>query len=293
VTLPSLLACLKAHYGNDVTVVRRASVSGGSICAASKLRLSNGEDVFAKTARSPRAAQMFAAERDGLLALQVPGGPLVPTPIGIAEEEGAPVLLMAYIPHGRSTTAWAEDFGRALATLHRTSRHPAPGYAIDNFIGKTVQRNTWSDTWESFFAAHRLGFLVELAARQRLLSRSDEQVLERVVARVAQWLLSPEGEMSLVHGDLWTGNAFPGPGGEPVFVDPAVYFGHREVDIAMSELFGRFPEAFYRSYESVWPLQPGYAERRDGYNLYHLLNHLILFGGGYHAGVMATARKYA
>jgi fructosamine-3-kinase len=166
--------------------------------------------------------------------------------------------------------------GRMLATLHRNT-HDEFGWGSDNWIGLAAQRNGWYDDWAAFFLEKRLQ---PQAARCGLLNDLPD---------VRKMLEGHRPQASLLHGDLWNGNAGFTPLG-PVIFDPAVYYGDREADLAMSELFGGFPAAFYSSYEEAFPLDAGYRRRKHLYNLYHLLNHLNLFGGGYLAQVKATLR---
>ena len=170
--------------------------------------------------------------------------------------------------------------GQRLAGLHRSSAERF-GWHRDNTIGATPQSNRWTASWIEFWRTQRLGFQLELAARNGYggsLQRRGEQLLAQLDA-----LLAHDPAPSLLHGDLWGGNAAATPAGEPVLFDPACYYGDREADLAMTELFGGFAPAFYSAYRDTWQVDAGYAVRRDLYNLYHVLNHLNLFGGGYRA----------
>jgi fructosamine-3-kinase len=170
--------------------------------------------------------------------------------------------------------------GQQLAHLHRASAARF-GWHRDNTIGATPQPNPWTESWIEFWRTQRLAFQLQLAARNGHtggLQRRGEQLLVRLDA-----LLAHDPARSLLHGDLWGGNAAATAAGEPVLFDPACYYGDRETDLAMTELFGGFAPAFYSEYRAAWPLDAGYGARRDLYNLYHVLNHLNLFGGGYRA----------
>jgi fructosamine-3-kinase len=183
-----------------------------------------------------------------------------------------------------STQAW-EEMGRSLAAMHQANP-PQPsstkdgktafGWNYNNTIGSTPQINTWTSNWATFFAEHRLGYQFQLAKRRGGHFPHQDKLLA-----VVETLLNHQPQPSLVHGDLWGGNAAITTSGEPVILDPATYVGDREVDIAMTELFGGFAAAFYRGYNQVWPLDDGYKQRKTLYNLYHILNHFNLFGGGY------------
>ena len=228
-----------------------------------------GEQRFLKINDSA-FADAFAAEADGLAALRA-AGVRAPAPLahGVAEEVAFLVLEYLALDSGGDFAA----LGAMLAAAHR---HAGPrfGWPRDNYIGASTQHNGWCDDWAQFWRERRLLPQIELAKRRgfELEMPPVEKILER--HRPAP---------SLLHGDLWSGNA--GFAGGPVVFDPAVYYGDRETDLAMSELFGGFPRAFYAAYEEAFPLAPGYERRKPLYNLYHLLNHLNLFGGGYLAQV--------
>jgi protein-ribulosamine 3-kinase len=231
-----------------------------------------GTRCFLKINESSRA-DAFAAEADGLKALRA-AGMRAPEPHahGIAGERA--YLLMEYLELGARSDFAA--LGRMLASAHRK---PGPrfGWPRDNYIGTTPQLNAWADDWREFWLERRIRPQIELARRNGFAL--DLPKLER--------LKKHRPAPSLLHGDLWSGNiGFTKD--RPVVFDPAAYYGDREADLAMSELFGGFPGEFYRAYEEAFPLDAGYETRKPLYNLYHLLNHLNLFGGGYLAQVEAT-----
>lgn len=234
-----------------------------------------GKPCFLKT-NTVTFADAFAAEADGLAALAASGLP-VPSPIRHGGEGATAFLLLEFLEL-RSTGDFAA-LGRSLAALHS---RPGPrfGWTRDNFIGATPQANAWSDHWAEFFRLRRI-------EPQLVLARSKGFDLE--MPDVGALLRGHEPEPALLHGDLWSGNVgFVDAG--PVFFDPAVYYGDREADLAMTELFGGFPKPFYAAYEAALPPRPGYETRKHLYNLYHLLNHLNIFGGGYLGQVRATLR---
>jgi fructosamine-3-kinase len=177
-----------------------------------------------------------------------------------------------------------------LAAQHRVLS-PSFGLDDDNFIGANPQPNQRSDNWLTFFREQRLGFQMELARRNNLLPAQRARRLETLLNRLGDWLPA-QPPASLLHGDLWGGNWLATASGEPALIDPAVYYGHREADLAFTELFGGFPAAFYTAYKAAWPPDPGYKERKDLYNLYHLLNHLNLFGEGYGGSVDSILQQY-
>jgi protein-ribulosamine 3-kinase len=182
-----------------------------------------------------------------------------------------------------------QAFGTSMARLHSITR-PEYGFSGDNFLGSTPQNNPWQSDGHAFYAEHRLLFQGRRAAGQRLLSADMLARLERMAQRLAT--LVPAQPASLLHGDLWAGNIVDGPEGLACLIDPAVYYGWAEADLAMTDLFGRLPGEFYDAYIGVRPLDPGYRERFEIYNLYHLLNHLNLFGVSYQRAVEAVLRRY-
>lgn len=252
-------------------------VSGG--CINSAVRLTDGDRSYFVKTNEPAVLDMFAAERDGLRAMTVPGAPRVPAPVADGATDRVAFLVLEYVPMRRlSGAAWMR-LGEQLAALHGETAE-AFGWHRDNTIGATPQRNDRAAGWIDFWREHRLGYQLELAGRNglnRFMVTRGQALLERLDHLFA----GHDPRPSLLHGDLWSGNAAADDRGNPVLFDPAVYYGDREADIAMSELFGRFDQRFYDAYQASWPLDPGYAHRRTLYNLYHILNHFNLFGGGY------------
>lgn len=224
--------------------------------------------------------ERLLAEADGLQALAECGGVRVPRVLAAAEPEGAAYLLMEWLDLGVPTPGTAARLGSALARQHRCPGQRF-GWRRDNFIGATPQFNAMSDDWTGFFRERRLGFQLRLAAENGYRGELQTQGA-RLLELLPEFFRDYVPEPSLLHGDLWGGNwGVLQDTGEPVIFDPAVYWGDREADLAMTELFGGFPAEFYSAYNSVWPLDAGYPLRRDLYKLYHVLNHLNLFGAGY------------
>jgi fructosamine-3-kinase len=233
---------------------------------------------FVKVNMVARAA-MLEAEADGLRELGAARAVRVPTPIacGVSGDSAYLALEWLDLRHGGRDAA----LGRALAGLHRTTA-PRFGGPRANTIGSTPQDNAWADEWAAFFRDRRIAPQLALAARngyRGALERDGERLLAAIPALLAGHDPAP----SLLHGDLWSGNAAKLASGEPVIFDPAVYYGDREADLATTELFGGFGGDFHGAYREAWPLAAGYERRRTLYNLYHVLNHLNLFGGGYQA----------
>ena len=260
--------------GQPFTSRHRAPVGGGSINAAYRLE---GDDSawFVKVNRADALA-MFQAEAEGLEEMVGAGAIRVPAPLTWGEAGGRSYLVMDWLTlHGRGDGA---ALGDQLARMHQhTAEHH--GWRRDNTIGSTPQVNTPDADWVSFYRERRLRFQLQLAADKGhgRLQAEGERLCEHLAAFFTDYTPVP----SLLHGDLWSGNIAFDDSRNPVLYDPAVYYGDRESDLAMSELFGRMPRAAYDAYEAVWPLDSGYGVRRDLYQLYHVLNHLNLFGGMY------------
>lgn len=266
-----------------VRLVSITPVGGGCSHACWCLQLADGSRLFAKTDSRARLP-VLAAERAGLEALAPwAAAPLqLPRPLALAAVAEHAVLVLSWLDleeSGGGPTGW-RALGRGLADLHRSSRAGnggrGYGFECDNFIGASPQINGWSSDWPDFFAAARLGPQFASAARQGQALRGAELLLEQL----PEWLEHPS-EPVLVHGDLWRGNAALVRGGGAALFDPACHWADREVDLAMARLFGGFPAGFFEAYEQAWPLPAGAERRVPLYNLYHLLNHANLFGGGY------------
>lgn len=223
--------------------------------------------------------QMLLAEADSLRALAGCKAVRVPWVLAAEERCGGAFLLMEWLDLGHRVERAAARLGEQLTHQHQCFGKQF-GWRRDNFIGATPQFNALSDDWAAFFRERRLGFQLRLAAENGHRGRLQTQG-RRLVESLPAFFSGYAPKPSLLHGDLWGGNWGVLETGEPVIFDPATYYGDREADIAMTELFGGFAPEFYAAYNSVWPLDAGYRTRRDLYNLYHVLNHLNLFGGGY------------
>lgn len=277
----------------DVLSARR--VGGGCISQGTALRTTRG-DFFLKWNRRADH-RFFGVEAEGLGALAASDAVRVPSVIA-ASAPGDEVawLLLEWIEEGRAGREGWMWLGRELAALHREAGPGEPdarfGWAGDNLIGSLPQPNGWAGDWAGFWAERRIRPLARELRARGALSAGQASVVEAAAGR-ADILLGPavaaDGP-SLLHGDLWSGNVLFARDGAPVLIDPAVYVGHREVDLAMADLFGGFAGAFREAYEDAWPLQPGYLRRRPAYQLYPLLVHARLFGGGYGASAVAAAR---
>lgn len=257
-------------------VIGRQDLAGGGCINQSLALTGRDERRFFVKLNSADTAEMFAAEADGLTELARTGAIRVPHPIAHGAADGQAWLVMEYLAlSGRGSGA---ELGQRLAALHRVSREGF-GWHRDNTLGATPQPNSPASNWVDFYREQRLGHQLELARRNgagKQLLQDGEHLLADLEAFFSGYSPIP----SLLHGDLWGGN-FAYADAEPVLFDPAVYYGDREADMAMTELFGGFPQDFYSAYGEAWPLDQGYSVRRTLYNLYHILNHFNLFGGGY------------
>lgn len=275
----SLREALVTATGVRLQAAPAADVGGGSINRC--LRWDGHEaSLFVKLAPAGRLA-MFEAEADGLRELEAARAIRVPTVLGCGATESHAFLALEWIDFAPPGARSDARLGELLAAQHRVTA-PRYGWHRDNTIGSTPQRNDWDDDWPRFYVQRRLEFQLDLAAR----NRHGTPLVERgrlLCGRIGAFFAGHRPEPSLLHGDLWSGNRAATRAGEPVIFDPAVYFGDREADIAMTRLFGGFGRDFYTTYQSTWPLAEGAEARCELYNLYHVLNHLNLFGGGYGA----------
>ncbi len=250
------------------------AVGGGCINAATVLQ-DGTRRYFVKLNDAARAA-MFEAEAEGLTEIAGTQSVRVPQPICAGRANDSAYLVLEYLDLVGADARSLEQLGRELALMHRAT-HKHFGWQRDNTIGSTPQVNTPSNDWIGFWRQQRLGFQLKLTGDHRLMDKG-----ERLMADLENFFRDYRPAPSLLHGDLWGGNV-AACGGRPVIFDPAVYYGDREADIAMTELFGGFSARFYQAYNEAWPLDPGYKTRKTLYNLYHVLNHFNLFGGGYGA----------
>ncbi|MCC6904667.1 MAG: fructosamine kinase family protein [Anaerolineae bacterium] len=271
--------------------VRRASPVGGGDINEAALVETTQACYFVKWHRNPPPG-FFEGEADGLQRLAASGAIRVPWVIGAGAAEGASFLILEWIERGGKTPAAAELLGRQLAALHRPPL-PAFGLDRDNTLGTLPQPNTPRTSWMAFYRDQRLGVQRDLAARNGLLPAERARRLDRLMGSLDHWINEAAVWPALLHGDLWGGNWIVSADGGPVLIDPAVYAGDREMDLAMASLFGGFPERFFAAYAEALPLPPGAAERQPLYQLYYLLCHLNLFGEGYGGPVDRILHGYA
>mgnify|MGYP001350992305 CR=1 FL=1 len=282
--LPVVVHAL-VRQATEGDVASAQAVAGGCINQAARVMTRRGP-LFVKWQQGAPSG-FFESEVDGLERLAATQTVRVPRVYGVLRAQRCAAIAMEWIEPGQGDSQWMEDAGRRLAQLH-SQRGLMPGLAVDNVIGALPQANSseTGESWGAFFRRQRLEALAPgLSARVR-------QKLERFDSEA--FTPEPDGGCALLHGDLWSGNVVSGAGGEGWCVDPAVYAGHPEVDLAMTRLFGGFPNRFYRSYEEVaGPLGREWTDRAEVLNLYPLLVHVRLFGGGYERQVEAVLDRFA
>jgi fructosamine-3-kinase len=282
----AIVTCL----GGSRQIVTTRSLHGGCINQAWQVQFDDGMSVFVKQPSGSVPAEHFQVEADGLAALAKPDCIRIPKVLGLTQtDEGIPLLILQYITTGKQDSDFQTLLGRQLATLHQSTTQTLCGWHMDNDIGSTPQSNAWSNDWPTFFRTQRLGYQFDLAQRSGLVDTSFMAMANRLLEQI-DTLIDVDEPACLLHGDLWGGNVMCDNAGQPVLIDPAVYFGHREADLAMTRLFGGFTSDFYQAYHDTWPLPPHTLRRQQLYMLYHLLNHLNLFGHIYHEQCLSVMR---
>ncbi len=276
--LRSLL--LKINCGPPDSVT---PIAGGCINHCYHVICADNRQFFFKTHNAPPAG-FFQAEAVGLNAIAATKKIRVPKVFAVSEQG----LLLEYLTPSNPDQSFWHQLGEQLAALHQ-SEAPCFGFPLDNFCGLTPQPNNQNDSGIEFFGQQRLMYQARLALTKNRFSELDFYKLEELCQRLDEWI--PAQAPTLIHGDLWSGNIYCS-NGEPVLIDPATYWGWGEADIAMSRLFGGFSDAFYQSYHHHLKPADGWLQRLDLYNLYHLLNHLNLFGSSYLSQVRKIIRHY-
>lgn len=271
------------------TIVEEKIIGGGCIAHARMVRLADGRKVFVK---SQTDHAMFRAEAMGLAELAKTNAFAVPKVLMYDRE----MLVTEFVEQGNRPTNFMEDFGRRFALLHQFTGMSF-GFVEDNFIGSTPQQNIATPderlNWVSFFFNKRLLFQFRLAERNGFADERFRSLFGIIEDKISTLIDLSDEMPSLLHGDLWAGNFVINLRGEPVLIDPAVYYGNREADLAMPLLFGRFSAGFYSAYNEVFPLKAGWEYRQNLYKLYHILNHLNIFGSGYYSQALELMRFYA
>lgn len=262
-----------------------SSIGGGCINQAFRITGEDGRIYFIKK-NQPSFLPFFEAEARALSEIKNTNTVRVPEVIAHGVESDNAYLVLEYIEEGGNSYAGQAELGTQLARLHLV-KLPFFGWSMDNCIGATPQPNPQSDDWISFYRDHRLAHQFELAARKGRKFEDSQTLLDSLESFFSNYSPHP----SLLHGDLWSGNASCDKEGSPFIFDPASYYGDREADLAFTYMFGGFSSAFYHAYENTYPIDSGFALRKILYNLYHELNHFNLFGGGYASSAQASINK--
>lgn len=261
--------------GTPFEITDTRSVSGG--CINQGYQLKGNDNTYFVKLNQASLVEMFQAEALGLKQMYATNTITVPKPICWGVTGNNSYIVLEWLNLGRGNNSSWLEMGRQLAQMHSSGTANKFGWNMNNTIGSTPQINDWMDNWADFFAEKRIGYQLKLAKRKG----GSFPDTDKVVAAVRDKLADRQPEASIVHGDLWSGNADITADGKPIIFDPATYYGDREVDIAMTEVFGGFPGSFYQGYNQQWQLDSGYQKRKTIYNLYHILNHFNLFGAGY------------
>lgn len=279
---------LKESLGNNITLKNSRSIGGGCINNSMKLDTNDGPYFLKWNPSIPD--DMFEVESKGLELLRNAGELTIPKVIARGKIEGKHYLLLEHVEAGRKQPDYWEDYGRSMAALHKNHSSEKYGLDHDNYIGSLPQENDPMESWIDFFREKRLEFQLRLALKNGLV---DEYFADRYRSfyELLPGLL-PENSPSLLHGDMWSGNVMVGPDGKVCLIDPAVYYGHREIELSFTQMFGGFERTFYEAYHEAYPVDPGFDERISIYNMYPYMVHVNLFGTSYLSGVESVLRRY-
>ena len=280
---------LATHYGSLVRLIDSRSVGGGCINNSVRISTSVGDFFLKWNASAP--TDMFMKEAIGLNEMSLAGSSLIiPKVIWSKETDDFPgLLLMEYLQPSGNSSAFDERMGRGIAQLHRKTAS-AFGFHHSNYCGTTLQDNTWTESWPKFFAQRRIWSLVQQIKTTRGMSSEELRNYEKLVNRIPL-ILSHSTQPSLIHGDLWSGNYMYTANG-PALIDPACYYADREMELGMMKLFGGFSSTVWGAYQEEFPLPQGWKERNRLYQLYHVLNHYLLFGVSYGQQALEIAKEY-
>ena len=299
----SISNAITTLFGENVQIERGFPVQGGDINKSYGIQLSNGNLLFMKSNEKSKV-DFFVKEAHNIKAIAKTNTIATPKILGFGTEDGEEVgysfLLLDFVELGNLDANFWENFAENLGNMHKSTTEAFIskedlgegkifGFYEDNYIGKTKQINSPKKTWVDFFRENRLAPQFKMA--EKYFSTEDSKLIDKLLDNLADFLIEPRSP-SLLHGDLWAGNVMCDTKTQAMLIDPACYVGHPEADIAMTELFGGFSDRFYAAYKNTGLLQPQYEERRDLYNLYHLLNHLNMFGESYLPAVKSILEKY-
>jgi fructosamine-3-kinase len=284
-----LTRLLAAEPGLRLSSFRYHSIGGGSINETYQVIINHNIKFFLKVNSSTEFPALFIKEKSGIEFLGEQKIIKVPAVIACTEIDQHQILLLEWIEGGLRTEKFWKEFGRQLAQLHIVTNTDF-GLGENNYMGALPQKNNQKKSWPEFFIQCRLEPQIKIALDKGLLQSKAITVFDRLFLRIPE--IFDEEKPSLLHGDLWSGNFMCDQHSEPVLIDPAIYFGHRSVDLAMTTLFGGFDKDFYESYHYHFPFPPNYKEQWEICNLYPLLIHLNLFGAGYLSEIEGTLRKY-
>lgn len=285
--IDQLTKILQQSIGSSTKISSCHPVGGGCINQCFHL-VADSRAYFVKC-NEPPYLDMFEKEQEGLVALASHSNLLVPIPINSGIVESRSYLIMEFIESSSQSTYYWERLGEGLAGMHRQTKDQF-GWETDNYIGRLPQSNCWHQSWTKYFVQERLQPQIRLAKDSRILPPDVQIDLEKLCGKMDQYIV--QEPPAFLHGDLWSGNLMTGPLGEPCLMDPAVYYGHREIELAFTMLFGGFNEKFYQAYNQSYPLSTGYQQRFDIYNIYPLLVHLNLFGSSYLNDIKQILRTY-
>lgn len=278
---------LSESLGRPAKILDVKSKTGGCISQAAEVVTTQGS-FFLKSIKAA-GANMYATEQLDLMHLSGKSSLKIPVPLHYGEVHGQYYFLMEALDVVSETVEFWDHLGTGLAELHRHTAN-AHGLAYDNFIGQLPQSNTPHPSWHAFFIEERLNVQLELALERKLIDANFAKKFTQIYHKIPD--LIPDLPPSLLHGDLWSGNILPTTGGVAALIDPAVYYGSREVELAFTHLFGGFDARFYTSYNEAFPLPSGFESRLDIYNLYPLMIHVNIFGTSYLSAVQNTINLY-
>lgn len=281
---------LSERFGSGVKIQSSGSLGGGCINHASKLETTAG--VYFLKWNGDCKADMFLREAESLEELRKAAGGrlIVPEVFAARKVNTSPgFLVLEYLVSGYGEGDSDEILGRGLAAIHNYSAEKF-GFYHDNYCGSTVQNNSWKNSWAEFYRENRLRFLLNLIQKEKPLQNSELAVYERLLERIDA-LVPNESVPALIHGDLWSGNYMNTVNG-PALIDPAAYYADREMEMGIMTMFGGFSRQFYSAYNEIYPLPAEWKERNKLYQLYHVLNHYYLFGGGYRNQALQIAKSY-